>query len=262
MRAVSSRLRELVESTEYRKDFSDLKKSILELKSPNKGNGFIFKEEGRSFWCSFTGVDCTKSIKTRIIHRTFIPLKRVQALLKNGNINEHWVEIPSVYEDFTAKYELNFLFDPTQPYQLRLDPFVSPLIWSFGSDTVGTKITMTVDISYRSKVLESLFKVTIQSLKKMWNLKAGRKERYLDDETYRVKKLLQEGFNGIQIFKTMNPEHKKFNPRNDYFFLPEDEVIDGEKVSYKTGENKDGWKKYIRTLRLIQRVKKGNLIYS
>lgn len=256
MISVKPRLRELVESTTYRKDFSDLKKSIFELKSPNKGKAFIFKEKGQLFWGAFTKVDCTQSIETGIIHRISIPLKRVQSLLKNGNINEEYVEIPSHYEDFIRKYRLKYFFNPIQPYQLRLDPFVSPLGWSFGPDTDGTKITMKVDISYQSKDLERHFKVAIKSLKEMWKLKSEKGAiQYSKSEIAQVKKLLGDGLNGIQIFKKMNPEYKSFNPREDYIFVPEDEEIDGERISQGRNSGKVAWAKYIRTLRLIERAK-------
>ena len=246
----NSRLRELVESTEYQKDFKDLKKSILELKSPKKRKAFIIKEGGVG---NFTEVDSTKSIKTRIIHRELIPLKRVQSLLKNGNINEHWVEIPSVYKDFETKYGLNFLLDPAQPYQLRLDPFVPPLVWSFGSDTIGTKIKMMIDISYPTKVLENSFKMALRNLKKMWNLKAGRKERYSDKEVYEVRKLQREGLNGMDIYRRWYPK-SKFNPNKDYICGEGFDTVDGKRVRGTDVDAYDGWKNYKRILRLIERV--------
>ncbi|MGA2462928.1 MAG: hypothetical protein ABSH06_01050 [Thermodesulfobacteriota bacterium] len=203
MESIQSRLRELAESTTYRKDFNDLKKSILRLKS------LTHKEKDRFFFFNFVKIDPTKSVQAKIFHWTIIPLKEVQSLLKDGNINEHYVEIPFIYEDFKTKYGLNFFYDPAKSYQkLIFNLFVSPLFWSFGSDTDGTKIKMTVDISYPSRVLKKMFELQIKSLKKMWRIKEQRRKRIPDDEIFQMKKLKEEGLNDTEIFYKLYPELK------------------------------------------------------
>src|SRR4030067_3548187 len=113
MRVLQSRMRELVESTEYQKDFREIKKSILLLREPKKfikGIPLII----------FLKADITKSQDA--VYRERIPLKELQGLLKKGNVNDHRIEIPPAYSDFKVRYGLRYLFDPGKPYP-KFNPF-------------------------------------------------------------------------------------------------------------------------------------------
>lgn len=201
MRTLESRLRELVESTKYQKDFGELKKNLLKSKAEYP----------------FIKTDLQKSIEAGVMCREHIPLKEIQTLLRTGNINGHFIHISETYSDFKNKYKLRFFFDPSQPYpEDGFSPFDDkPVTASLPGDG-GTKIQVTVDISYPSRVLVALLQAEIKSLKEMWKLKEERKERYSDDEVHNAKKLMREGLSDIEIFRKICPKHKKFSFTKDY----------------------------------------------
>ncbi len=208
MRTLESRLREKVESTEYQKDFKELKKSILLLRESKKHirgiPHFIFVK-----------VDPIKSQDAGVVYREKILLKELQGLLKKGNVNDHRIQIPDVYSDFKVEHRLRYLFDPAKPYP-KFNPFDDkPLVASLPLDG-GTKISMTVDISYPSRVLETAFKMGIRSLKDMWKLKEERKERYSDDDIYRAKRLDRQGLSDTDIFRSWFPKYKDFKFVRNY----------------------------------------------
>jgi hypothetical protein len=227
MRSIKSRLRELVESTGYQKDFGELKKYLLKAKSEYP----------------FVKTDLQKSIEAGVMCRSHIPLKNIQSLLKTGNINGHFIQIPEAYSDFKNRYNLRFFFDPAQPYpEDGLSPFDDKPVTASLPRGGGTRIPMTIDISYPSRVLEALFKIQIKNFKKMWKLKEERRERYKDSEVYEIKKLIPKVFGDTEIFRRLYPEHKNFRFTTDY-------VIGGSEVG----------KKFQRVKRLIKRAKERKL---
>jgi hypothetical protein len=244
MRSTNSRLRELVESVGYQKDFKELKKSILLLRESKKyikGIPTIV----------FLKVDPEQPQDTAIRHGK-IPLKELQGLLKNGNVNDHRIQIPDVYSNFKVEHRLKYLFDPGKPYP-TFNPFDDEPIAARLPLDGGTRIPITVDIKYPSKLLESQFKIVIRRLKEMWKLKQERERRYSEDQIYRVKELRAKGMTPIEITRLTFPG---FNPRDDYIFAPEDEVINGEKSVYEKPRNKKAWAYYNLILRLEQEAKK------
>lgn len=260
MRTTELRLRELVESTKYKKDFEEVKNSILASE----------KKEPPDLW--FTEVVDPNTVDMASGRALSFTLKEVQALLKKGNLNNYYLIIPSTFSYFKMKYKLEFFFDPGRAYPQGFDPFNdiplsvhSPLTGQtfapFYPDPLNTsndktKVLIMFDITYPLPVLEKRIKAKLKFLKKIWELKEERKQRYPEDEVYRVGKLVKKGMNAIEITRLKYPG---FNPRDDYIFVPKDEIIDGKKVSYEPHRNKEAWRYYIRTQRLINKaIKRGN----
>ena len=247
MRTTESRLRELIESTEYKKDFRELKKSILASE----------EKEPPDLWFTEVVDPNTVLANGRVLSFT---LKEVQALLKKGNLNDYYLIIPSAFSYFKMKYKLEFFFDPGRAYPQEFDPFNdiplsvhSPLVGEtfapFFPDPLNinndnTKVLIMVDITHPLPVLEKRIKAKLKFLKKIWEFKEERKQRYSDDEIYKVKNLIQEGLNSTEIFRELHPEHKSFKFSRDYV------------IGCKTKKRLDAVKKLQRVKRLVKEAKK------
>jgi hypothetical protein len=216
MRTSQSRLRELAESTEYQKDFQDLKTSILRRPAiPDTENP---------------------------------PLKVIQPLLKKGRINERLIMIPNAYSGFKRKYRLEHFFDPKRPYRDDFDPFNnSPFQVFYGIDgeVLGfpdaisdDMILITVDLTFPPKVLEKGFKDLTRRYKQK------RQKRYSDDEVYEIKKLLRKGMTAMEIFRFKYPEFKEVNFRKDFITNAFPKLL-----------HYDAWKNYKRIQRLMNEAK-------
>jgi hypothetical protein len=232
MTSLEFKFREWVESVEYQKDFKKLKKLILLLREQEKRIKGIHP-------IRFTRIALPKPQDTAVRHER-IPLKELQDLLKNGNVNDHRVLIPDVYSDFKVNHRLKYFFDPGKPYP-KFSPFDDNPIVSQLPLNAGTKIQMTVDISFSSKLLEREFKAAIRRLKEMWKLKEQRQGRYPVDELFKVKKLMAENLKQMQIYKQLYPEQSA----NFTYGVP-----NGSKP-----EQYYGWKKYIRVGRIMEIAK-------
>jgi hypothetical protein len=271
MRTLESRLRELVESTKYKKDFKELKNSILSSEKPDE---IIFKSKnGRMVVQNSAAASVYWSGKRSDIYFvdhgivlrgeiTPLTLKKVRTLLKKGNLNDHYLEIPYVYSDFKTKYKLKYFFDPGRVYPQGFDPFhdipvsvhssldgriFAPFLPDpSNTNNDDTKVLIMVDITYPLKVLEKEIKVELLNLKKIWKLKEERKGRYSDDEIYKIKGLMKEGMKAIEIFRRLHPEHRDFNSMKDYVLNPKED----RKLS-----DYDAWKAYKRTLMVMKKAK-------
>jgi hypothetical protein len=216
MRSSQSRLRELAESTEYQKDFEDLKKSIL---------------------------------RRRAVPDTEIPpLKVIQPLLRKGRINDQLIMIPRAYSEFRHKYRLEHFFDPKRPYRGDFDPFNnSPFARFYGAEVLGfpdavpddgSTILISVDLTFPPKVLEKEFKGIVRRYKQK------RQKRYSDDEVYEIRKLMQKGMTAMEIFRFKYPKFKGVKFTRDYITNP-----------FRKLPQYDAWNGYKRILRLMDEAK-------
>jgi hypothetical protein len=255
MRNLKSRLRELTESNEYRRSFDTLKKDIISFSrkklSPSKILKFVIEKSKalespqRTPPIYFLKRNTEKMRETGWYCVDQLSLKETAVILKVGNVNEHWIKIDNYYQDFKTQWELEYLFDPAQPVPGGFNPFnatVATLKYS-SEELDPSRITIQQNLKYPAGVRKSHVKQLEKFHKSQHKIKDKRSERYSDDDLHEVKKWLQEGLNGIQIFRLKYPEHKTFNPMKDYVMGLPDEGT------------KKQWSKYQRTLRLIEAAK-------
>ncbi len=115
------------------------------------------------------------------------------------------------------------------------------------NDPDGTRILMFIDITYPLSVLKRKVMSEIKYLKREWDLRQKRKERYLDDPTYcEVKGLIEKGLKKpVEIFRRLYPEYRDFNFTKDYVTNPE----------YSRKPSHYGaWRAYKKIERLVKRV--------
>jgi hypothetical protein len=257
METSKSRLRKLAESNKYKKDFEEVKNSIL---ASEEIDGKIY-----TYWSGKRSRVWFRELVDHVDgiiwsgNPSLFTLKKVQGLLKKGNLNNHYLTIPPIYSDFKTKYKLEYFFDPGRAYPQAFDPFhdipvmvhsaadgrlYAPFLPDPAKDPDATKILMYIDITYPLSVLGKQVMAELRYVKKIWGLRQKRKERYPDYPTYhQVKRLMEKGMKCVEIFKQLHPEYRHFNFTKDYVTNPE-----------KTQFHHAAWKAYKKIERLMERV--------
>jgi hypothetical protein len=229
--STGKRLRELAELSEYRADFAKIKGEILEL----------FKRQK---------VPPDKDIfaLSLIDGGGFVTVRQIQYILKEENINNYWIWIPPPYKDFGDRWGLKHFFDPHQACPGDFNPFTwNPIEFKYPDllnldDPDRFKMTIRYDIRLPLLNIKKSVERIIRHCQKVLLIET-RAERYSDDDIYRVRKLLQDGLNSTEIFRTFYPEYKDFKFIKDY-------VIEG-----KTEKSLDAAAKLQWVKRLVKRAR-------
>jgi hypothetical protein len=184
-------------------------------------------------------------------HCKYIPLEQIKKILLERNINKYRILIPEVYSNFKDRWKLICLFDPNRPFSTGFDPFFrEPQVTSWvgmPSDDEPYILDLRCDIRYPLTLLVRRFVEEIRFIKSIYKLKERRAGRYSEEEASEVRKFINDGQNLIRVFKTLHPEHKKFNYKKDYVENPR-----------PTPKHKEAARLYKRVQRIVQTQKKEN----
>ena len=237
VRPPEARFRELVQSKTYSEEFHELKVKILSIKSDSP------EERSTRKWLYFFKLGVHK---TGWMLPSPITIEEAQDILKNGNINEHWVMIPEEYSKFKERWEVEYLFDPHQGYKKGFNPIDSrtpvTLVYLAPQDKYKPyKVLLEIDIRHPLIKLASSFKEAIEDHQSTHNLKKRRAERYDDEVVSKVHLLFNQKMGPMEIFKSLYSKFKNFSYSKDYI----------EKSSHS-----DEQKEAVRIYKRIQRITK------
>ena len=223
METAESRLRDLAESTKYKKHFEQIKNAI---RASEEIDGRIYTHwSGKRSEVHFIeSVDHEDGLIWRGGKKP-LRLKEVRSLLKKGNLNNHYLTIPDIYSDFKTKYTLEYFFDPGRTYPQTFDPFYdnpvyvnsaadarifSPYVGDPGKDPDATKILMYIDITYAFSVLQKMIMNELRYLKMIWELKQKRALSRWPNLLRSQKAYGKRDEEGRRNFQTIVPRIQKF----------------------------------------------------
>jgi len=183
-------------------------------------------------------------------HCKYIPLEQVKKILLKENINKHKILIPEVYSDFKNRWRLICFFDPDKPFTIGFDPFFrepQAMSWvGIPNDDQPYILDLRCDITLPLSLLLRRFEEEIRFIKSVHKFRERRTGRYSEEEVSEVRKLM-DGRNLMEVFKILNPQHKKFNYLLNYIVNPS-----------PTHKEREAVRLYKRVQRIGGTVKKGN----
>ena len=105
------KLNELIESNAYLEAFDELREIICSKRAngPRRFRTWHFPNDWNGDFAAVTKI---------------ITAKQFRRILKEQNVNDHWVIIPSHYTSFRDRWRLEYFFDPTREFPVNFNPLI------------------------------------------------------------------------------------------------------------------------------------------
>jgi hypothetical protein len=235
MRLLQFWLDELAKSKEYRRDYNELKRKILQTKMQA-----VFKYQNYAQKYNYPD--------HRYERVEILSLERVQDILRNGNINDHLLDLPILEPFLTEKWGLRLFFDPTKDYPKGFDPFDdNPITGGKRLNSFEYRVYFIVDLRFLTDELVEDFKSRVELFKRavMTPRKRERKAPYItEEEIDEVRRCLKRGiWKNMEIFRILKPEYGWYHPGWQYKRLSKEDNV----------RHRDAHEVYTRISRLVRK---------